>query len=235
MRFSPVLGLHICAGVLGFLAGALAVSFRKGSRLHGLAGSVFVVSMLALAASGVYLAVVKQQPGNILGGTLTFYLVATSWMTARRKAGAPGVLEWGAFLAVLALVSVIGTFGVEAATSPTGLKYGYPPGVYAFLGSVAILAAIGDGRMLARRGIEGKQRIARHLWRMSFAWFIASASIFLARQHLFPAFLRKSGALYLLSVLPLLLMIFWLVQVRVSKTRWKDSTPPGADVYPSRA
>jgi hypothetical protein len=48
---------------------------------------------------------------------------------------------------------------------------------------------------------------------MCFAWFIASASIFLARPHLFPMMLRKTGALYVLSLLPLILMIFWLICV----------------------
>jgi hypothetical protein len=67
--------------------------------------------------------------------------------------------------------------------------------------------------MLARGGISGAKRIARHLWRMCFAWFIASASIFLARPHLFPAFMQKSGALYVLSFLPLFLMFFWLIRV----------------------
>lgn len=234
MRFSPLLALHICAGTLGFLSGALAVSLRKGSRRHGWAGSVFVASMLTLAASGVWLAIAKHQPGNILGGVLTFYLVATSWMTARSRAGAPGVLEWSALLAVLALTSVIVTFGVEAALSPTGLKHGYPPGVYAFLGSVASLSAVGDVRLLIRRGIQGTQRIARHLWRMCFAWFIASASIFLARQQLFPEVMRKTGVLYFLTVLPLLLMIFWLIRVRVARTSWGKATRPAADAYSLR-
>jgi hypothetical protein len=75
---------------------------------------------------------------------------------------------------------------------------------------------MGDVRMLVRRGISGSHRIARHLWRMCFALFIAAGSIFLARQHLFPAFMRKTGMLVFLSVLPLLLMIFWLIRVRVT-------------------
>jgi hypothetical protein len=211
---SPILFLHIIAGTLGMLSGFVTVFLRKGSRQHGLAGNVFVISMLCLSVSGVYLAVLKSQPGNILGGTLTGYLVATAWLTARRSDGKPGIFDWGAFLVVLAVGVIQVTYGVEAATSQTGLKYGYPPGPYFFMGSVALLAATGDIRMLAHRGIARTQRIARHLWRMCFALFIAAASIFLARQHLFPAFMRKTGALVFLSVLPLLLMIFWLIRVR---------------------
>jgi hypothetical protein len=211
---SPLLVLHIVAGTLGMLSGFVAVFLRKGSRRHGLAGNVFVISMLCLSASGTFLAIMKSQPGNILGGALTFYLVATAWMAARRKDGQPGVFDWGALLIVLGVGACQLTFGLQAMMSPTGLKYEYPPWPYFFMGSVALLAMVGDIRMLVRGGIFGTQRIARHLWRMCFALFIAASSIFLARQQLFPAVFRKTGVLIFLSFLPLLMMIFWLIRVR---------------------
>lgn len=206
--------LHICSGLVGLLSGAVAMVFRKGAGGHQVAGNVFVVSMLSLAASGVYLALVKSQPGNVLGGTLTFYLVATAWLTARRKHAETGIADWVGLLAVSTLLTFMATFGIQAATSPTGLKYDYPPGPYFFLGTVALLATAGDIRLLVRGGVTGANRLARHLWRMCFALFIASMSIFLARQQLFPAFLRRTGALYFLTFLPILLMIFWLIRVR---------------------
>jgi hypothetical protein len=75
--------------------------------------------------------------------------------------------------------------------------------------------------MLVRGGIAGTQRIARHLWRMCFALFIAAASIFLARQQVFPALFRRTGVLFFLSFLPLMLMIFWLIRVRF-KNAYKE-------------
>jgi uncharacterized membrane protein len=223
MRF-PILVLHITAGTLGMLSGFAAMALRKGSRRHSIVGDVFVVSMLALALSGTYLAVLKSQPGNILGGTFTFYLVVTAWMAARRGDSRTGLFDWTAFLIGFAVAAVEITFGFQAWKSPTGLRYDYPPGPYLIMGSVAALAVIGDIRMLVRRGITGTPRVARHLWRMCFAQFIAAASIFLARQDRFPAFLRKTGVLAFLSVLPLLVLIFWLIRVRVS-TAYKKKLP----------
>ena len=233
---SVILPLHIIAGTVGMLSGFVAVFLRKGSRRHALAGKAFVISMLCLSASGAFLAVMKSQPGNILGGTLTFYLVATAWLTARRSEGEPGIFDRGALLVALAVGAFEWTYGFEAAGSPTGLKYGYPPGPYFSFGFVALLAATGDIRMLVRRGISGSQRIARHLWRMCFALFVAAASIFLARQHLFPAFMRDSGALVFLSVLPLLLMIFWMVRVRLANVwqrMWQKKRPLVSGPEPS--
>jgi hypothetical protein len=223
---SPLLSLHIIAGTLGMLSGFVAVFLLKGSRRHGFAGNIFVVSMLILSASGTYLAFVKSQPGNVLGGALTFYLVATAWFTARRKDAEIGILDWGALLIVFAVAAFNLTYGFEAMASADGMKYGYSAGPYFFLGTVAVLATVGDVRMLARGGVSGAQRIARHLWRMCFALFIAASSIFLARQQIFPAFLRQTGALFFLSFLPLLLMIFWMVRVRFTNVFKKRVSGP---------
>ncbi|HEX8837594.1 MAG TPA: hypothetical protein VF748_11710, partial [Candidatus Acidoferrum sp.] len=103
MAFSPILLAHICAGTLGLLSGAAAISFRKGSRAHVLAGRVFVVSMLTMGAGAAYLAVVRHQPNNLGGGILTFYLVGTAWLTARRRDGETSRLDWVALLIPLTL------------------------------------------------------------------------------------------------------------------------------------
>jgi hypothetical protein len=48
---------------------------------------------------------------------------------------------------------------------------------------------------------------------MCFALFIASGSLFLARQQLFPAWMRKTGSLVLLTFLPLMVMMYWLIRM----------------------
>jgi uncharacterized membrane protein len=231
MHFSPILIIHIATGTIGFLSGAAAASFRKGSPRHALAGNVFVISMLTMAASGTLMAILKAQPGNILGGTFTFYLVATAWLTARRRDGGPRAIDWAALVLALTILGVEATLGFSALRSPTGLKYGYSATPYFFISSIALLAVIGDVRMLVRRGISGMHRILRHLWRMCFAWFIAAISIFLARQHLFPAVLRRTGALYFLSFFPLVLIIFWLARLRLTNAHKRRSMHRPAEVY----
>ncbi len=187
--------------------------------------------MLSMSAAGAYMAFVKSQAGNVFGGVLTFYLVATAWITARRREGGTGIFAWAALLAALTVGACIVTWGVEAASSPTGSKDGVPAVGYFVLGSVALLSAAGDVRMLVRGGIFGVQRIGRHLWRMCFALFIASGSIFRARPQIFPAVLRETHALVLLGILPLILMIFWLVRVRLTNTYKRTSMAGRGRVY----
>lgn len=214
----PILVLHICAGILGLLSGAAAMSFRKGSRWHRVAGNVFFVSMLGMSTAGAYLAFMKHQMNNVFGGVLAFYLVTTAWATGRRRDGETSIFDWGALLVALAVGAVILTYGFEVANSPTGPKDGIPAGMYFFLGSVALLSAAGDVRMLVRGGLFGVHRIARHLWRMCFSLFIATGSFFLGQQQVFPRWLRKTNVLFLPAILPLILLIFWLWRVRIRRS-----------------
>ncbi len=227
---SPILAVHIAGGTMGLVTGAAALSFRKGSRWHARAGKVFVASMLTMASSATYLALQNHEPGNIGGGIVTFYMILTAWLTARRADGTASKLNWVAVLIPLGFGLLMWLSGIQKIRSAGPPKDGVPVVMNFFLGTVMLLAAAGDIRMLLRGGIEGPARVARHLWRMCFGLFIASGSFFLGpsnrplrflaamglRQHFFKALLRQEVLIFL-AVLPLLLLIFWLVRVRFSK------------------
>ena len=216
MSYSPLLPVHIAGGILGILSGAAALSFRKGSPRHALAGKIFVSSMLIMAAAAVYLAILKHQTPNILAGILTFYLITTAWLTARRKDGETSVLDWGVLLIPVALGSWVWAMGLEKLFSRTPPNDGVPLGMNFFVGSVMLLAGGGDLRMMVRGGLSGIKRVVRHLWRMCFGLFIATGSFFLGQQQVFPAVLRGSILLLLLAVLPLGFLVFWLFRVRLT-------------------
>jgi hypothetical protein len=213
MIYSALLILHIASGTTGLLSGAVTMAFRKGSRRHGLAGDVFVLSMLSLGVTAAVLATMRHQVGNFVGGIFTCYFVATAWLTARRRDDKAGVLDWIALMAITAIVVSHVTLGVRALLSESGKVFGAPAGAYFFTALIAALCASGDIRML-RRGLAARQRMVRHLWRMSFSWFAASGSIFIARPHLFPMVLRTTHIVALLGFLPLFFLFFWIARVR---------------------
>jgi uncharacterized membrane protein len=218
MTYSPLLILHICAGTVSVLSGAAALFARKGFRLHRKTGNVFFLAMLGLSISGAYMAAfTKPNIGNVIGGVLTLYMVSTGWAAVLRKEGETGLSEIGLLLVGLAEGIGCWILGWEAAHSATGSKDGYPAAIYYVFGSLALYGAAWDVRMLIRGGVFGALRIARHLWRMCFALFIAAASLFLGRPQIFPAIFRETYALYVLSFLPLILMIFWLIRVSFTK------------------
>jgi len=240
MPYSPILVAHICAGTLGLLSGTAALSFRKGSPRHVLAGKVFVASMLTMAVGAVYLAVVKHQPNNIGGGIFTFYLILTAWLTARRRDRETSRFDWAVLLIPLALGILAWMSGVKALRSHEDLPGGVPVGMHLFMASVMLLAAAGDARMLLRGGVVGTQRVVRHLWRMCFGLFIATGSFFLGPsnrplrllstvglgQHL-PSALFSVNLYLLLTILPLALLIFWLVRLRFANAHQGKSMSGG--------
>jgi hypothetical protein len=211
-----VLGLHITAATVGILSGATALLARKGSPLHRKAGNWFFVSMLTMSAIGAGVAPFLPDRISTVAAVLTFYLVATAWATVRRK-GSAGLFEIGSGVVALSIAAAGVTFGLQAANSATGLIEGQPAGTAFMFAAVALLAAIGDLNTIFRRGVVGARRIARHLWRMCFALFIAAGSFFLGQQVL-PASMRGSPWLFLPEIAVLGLMIFWLVRVR--STNW---------------
>src|SRR5262249_3325357 len=211
---SPVLALHIAAGISGLVSGTLAMCFRKGSDRHRLYGNLFVVSMLALGTSAAVLAIYAQESANLIAGVFTVYLVGTAWATARSERRS-GILDWIGLAFILVLGGVVLLEAIQAVRTPT--PDGAPAAMLFFVASIALLCAVGDIRMVARGGISGTPRIARHLWRMCFGLFIASGSFFLGRIRIFPHFIRELYVPGILGFLPLLLMIYWLVRVRVTR------------------
>jgi len=223
-----LLYLHIAGGTLGILSGFPAMFLRKGFRWHRLAGNVFVISMLTMSACGTILAIRKDQVGNVFGGVIAFYMVATAALTARHRDGETSLLDWGGLLFASAAGIGMVTLGLRVASNLIPPADGVPTAMYFVFGSIALLSGAGDLRMLLRGGLCGGQRIVRHLWRMCFGLFVASASVFLARAQLFPALFRKTGALVFLTLLPPLVAIFWIIRFRLKKGYKAAAAPAGA-------
>ncbi len=200
---SPLLIVHICAAIVGLLSGAMAVLFRKGSGWHAAAGNVFFISMLCMSSSAAYIAAfMKPNRLNFMMGVLTFYLVATAWVAARRRDGKPGMFDWIALVLVFADGAAGWVWGVRAAAP-----------IYFVFGSIALLCAIADVRMILRGGYTGGRRIARHLWRMCFALWIAAMSFYPGQAKLFSKALRDTNLLMVPQFLLIGFMAFSLYRV----------------------
>src|SRR5262245_18327499 len=159
MLYSPLLPVHIAGGIVGIAAGAAALIFPKGSRRHALAGKVFVASMLAMAAAAAYLAVLKSQPGNFGGGIFTFYLILTAWLTARAHDGKTPSYQWFLMVVPLALGILGWINAIQVVRGRAIQPKGVPIAMSFFLGSVMLLAAAGDVRMLLLGGVSGTKRV----------------------------------------------------------------------------
>lgn len=225
MGISDIMFVHIAMGAIGLVSGGAALIYRKGAAGHRATGTVFFLSMLSMSASGACLAVLNQVATafNVVIGVLTFYLVATAWVTVLRKEGETGVFEAGALVVALAVGAGGLIAGVAAANSATGTTDGIPAFLYFIFGLVAAFAALLDIRVLVRRGVSGAQRIARHLWRMCFALLVAAIAFFIGQgAKVFPEAVRETNILFVPVIAVIVLMVFWLI--RVLLTNWYRRT-----------
>ena len=209
------LALHIACGAVGIAAGAVAFAARKGSGLHRAAGLAFVAGMLTMSAIGAVVSVLLHQPTSTVAGVFTFYLTLTGWLTVRRGRGPAGLFELAMVFVALAVSVGDHALGLIAQASAKGLIDGYPPQPEYAFATLAALAAGLDLSLLVRAPLAGAQRRARHLWRMGAALFIASASLFLGQEQVFPAPLRHLAVLAAPVLAVLLLTLFWLAKTLV--------------------
>ena len=225
--------VHVIAGTIALLAGIVAMASRKGERTHRASGTVFFVSMLVMAIFADYLAIaIPEQIPNLFIGTFTIYLVATAWLTVRRKERSVGAAEKIALALILCLCVPFVTLSFQLAT---GLKPAFKSAVplegpvriaiYLFTIFVA-MATIGDAKLIWAGGIAGARRIVRHLWRMCLGLTLAAGSAF---TNGLPRLLPKTVhvpliLLFIPQLTSLALLVFWMIRVRF--TGWyKDSAP----------
>jgi peptidoglycan/LPS O-acetylase OafA/YrhL len=172
--------------------------------------------MLAMAGTGAAIAAFISERGTAVVGLFTCYLVASSWLTARRRDGEAGGFERAGLAVALACAAAMLSFGLIAANSPTGKFDSLPAAAHFPFAFLAALAAGLDLNFILRGRLERRQRIARHLWRMCAALAIAAFSFFLGQQDEFPAAWQGLAIWFVPPVAVLAAMAFWLVRVRFS-------------------
>lgn len=216
-------GLHVTAGTVGLLAGTVAVLAAKGARLHRVAGTVFFVSMLVMASVADYLAVmVPGEMPELIGGTFVIYLVATGWLTVRRKDGATGWTEKIALAVVICVGLPFAMICFDEATGRTlpfhSAPLNRPEVIFVYIFTLVIaLAAIGDTRWLWGSGrTTSVRRIVRHLWRMGLGLTMAAGSAFTnGLPRLLPHGVHLPlPLLFMPQFAVLALMAFWAIRVR---------------------
>jgi uncharacterized membrane protein len=211
---TTLLPIHIAAGGLALVLGAVALMVKKGGTIHRRSGLLFVYAMLVMGVSAAIL-------GNVGGGLMAVYFVVTALTTVRPASPWTRGLNIAALIVVLGLATLDILGGVKAFNSPKGNLNGVPFAMLFFLAAIMILAAIGDLRVMRFGVPRGGPRLARHLWRMCFALFIAAGSFFSIRERV-AKILPEPFTSGPVRALPILLifaaMFYWLWRVRERRT-----------------
>jgi hypothetical protein len=217
-----LLSIHIAAGALAVVLGFTALFVKKGGTIHRRSGLLFVYAMLVMGTTASILEFVRSAGvTNVVAAVLAMYFVGTALTTVRPASRWTRAINVAALTVAvgLAFAAIVG--GVKAVNSP-GLSSGGVPfrtiGVMSFvLATALLLAAAGDLRIMRSGMPRGGPRMARHLWRMCFALFIAAGSFFSIRERV-AKILPEPFTTGPMRALPILLlfgaMFYWLWRVR---------------------
>ena len=207
------LAFHVGTGLIAIAAGFLGLAVRKGGTWHRASGLVFVCAMIA---TGLTVAGISVYEGkSITGGVFTAYLVFTACTAVRPLPGVGRRADIALMVLAFTIAAAMYTSGFRALDSPGNQIDGAPAGMLFFLATIALLAAIGDARVIRAGGTRGTRRLARHLWRMCFGLFIASGSFFLGQMKFIPAQIRIVPLIIVLAVSPLVILLYWMWRVRL--------------------
>jgi uncharacterized membrane protein len=210
------LAVHFTAGLASIVAGTIALSVTKGSRLHKKSGLVFTWTMIALGLTAAGIGTYEHIPSQVFAGLLAAYLVFSAMTTVKPL---PGIGQRvNVALMVVAFAYAVASLygGVTEWLDPTVEVIGRPRVVPPLVvGTVILFAAIGDLRAIRAGGLQGSRRLARHLWRMCFGLFIATGSFFLGQMKFIPEPVRFVPLLLALAFAPILFLLYWMWRVRV--------------------
>jgi uncharacterized membrane protein len=209
-----VLQVHIAAGALAIILGAVALLARKGGRLHRRSGQLFVASMLVMGLTAAVL-------GNAGGGLMSIYFVVTALTTVRPVAAWTRWVNVSALLIAITLAWGSIDKGFTAFASPGRNLKGVPFFMLFFMGTVMAIAAAGDVRLMWSGPLRGGRRLARHLWRMCFGLFIAAGSFFSIESRvarILPEPFTSPAMRALPIALVFIAMFYWLWRVRSRRT-----------------
>ena len=220
-----LLPIHIAAGGLAIVLGAVALSVKKGGTIHRRSGILFVHAMVVMGVTASILEFLKSSAAtSVIAPLMSVYFVDTALTTVRPASRWTRVINVAALTVAVSLAFVAIMGGVKAVNRP-GLSGAVPfrtIGVMSFvLATVLLLAAIGDVRIMRFGLPHGGPRLARHLWRMCFALFIAAGSFFSIRARV-AKILPEPFTTGPMRALPILLlfgaMFYWLWRVRSRRT-----------------
>ena len=208
-----VLAFHFAMGLIAIVAGFIALAARKGGAWHRTSGVVFVYTMILLGITAAGISVYEGKLAT--SGVIVVYFALTAYATVRPLPAVGRRVNIGLMALALGGAAVMYAFAFLALDVPGKQIDGAPAGMMFFLGTVLLLAAIGDLRMISAGGINGTRRLARHLWRMCFSLFIASGSFFLGQMKFIPERIRFVPLIVGLAVGPLVVLVYWMWRVRL--------------------
>lgn len=159
--------LHIASGFSALASGLVAIITKKGHKPHRFAGKIYVVCMLLVAISAIFISVAKQNTFLLHIAIFSFLMTYSGYRAVTKKLAPPAFIDW--------LVLIIGLANGVFMILSLNL-------ILTVFGIVLVSLALGDVKLfinlLRQKEINSFQWLARHI-SMMLGSYIATTTAFL--------------------------------------------------------
>lgn len=213
---------HFAVGCAALIAGFMAFAARKGSPVHRGAGAIFLGSMLALTASGLWMSIAREILFTVFLSAIAFHAFVSGWAAAAAHRPAGRLVTRGAalFSGAIAAGAIYG--GLRAAAAPGGVLNDLPPAAFYGLAAIASLIFFFDVLFAVAGTPSGQRRLTRHAWRMGFSFFLATGIFFFGNNHVLPEMVRHPAFLSAPVAVVLIWTVYYAFRTRLSGRRTAD-------------
>ncbi len=214
-----MLFIHIITACVAVISGFALLSLSKGTATHRKLGTIFALGMLTASCSSLYLFYTKNELP--LMGILCIYLVLTSWITIKRPPMTISKVDWflASAAAILALCLYHYAYSVQVGKFE---GYGVPSAVYYTFASLTTACAALDLKVIFQGGIDRKQRITRHLWRMLTAFLLAMLSV-ADQKRIYPEWVLEAKLMLIPLLIILSILVCWVISMKIANEPYGQS------------
>ena len=156
-----LLAIHILAGTIALLCAALAISSRKGTKIHVRSGRAYFWGMAAIFVTAIPMSIIGGNVFLFLIAVFSFYLAFAGTRFARNRKGVATTFDWIAVC--LMILSGLGMW-ILAAIYFRDNNTQYI--VLLVFGLLAMTLGYADLKSYRNRTATGKERVSRHLTNM---------------------------------------------------------------------
>lgn len=156
-----LLAVHILAGTIALLCAGLAISSRKGTKIHVRSGRAYFWGMAAIFLTAIPMSIIGGNVFLFLIAVFSFYLAFAGMRFARNRKRVATTLDWIAVCVMI--LSGLGMWILAA------IYFGDNNTQYIVLlvfGLLAITLGHADLKSYRNRTAIGKERVSRHLTNM---------------------------------------------------------------------
>lgn len=214
MMYDTLLTLHIAAGFLSLACASgsiLTKSFSLPHRWHRRMGTLFFGGMIGVFATALPMTFLRPNTFLFLTAVFSFYLALTGWRFAKNRRGGPHKVDHAITMAIL--ITSIGMFARGISMLASQDSMGWVMIVFATLGTVF---GIADGFTFRTGGVQGNDRIAKHVSRMMGGTIATLTAFIVTNFRMDPMVVLWLGPGMIIGPLAFV----WVIRLKNGSAKW---------------